>query len=162
MVFFDLIAIQETVMDKKHFDFWQDHSLHYLEMALRSDKREIIEKPDGYGKRIGECGDTVEIFLSIHNGCIRSVSFDTDGCMNTNACANTVAYLAEGKKPAEAWEITPEKVIDFLETLPPENTHCAELAVGALYLALSNYQELKQDPWKKLYQAKYTKCKIFL
>ena len=45
-------------------------------------------------------------------------------------------------------------VISSLETLPPQNTHCAELAVGALYLALANYQELKRHPWKKLYTGK--------
>ena len=66
--------------------------------------------------------------------------------MNTSACANTVAELAEGKKVKAAWEITPEDVIDYLETLPPQNTRCAELAVGALYLALANYREHQRRP----------------
>jgi nitrogen fixation NifU-like protein len=71
--------------------------------------------------------------------------------MNTNACANTVAELAEGRTVDDAWEITPDDVIAYLETLPPGNTHCAELAVGALYLALVNYKELIRQPWKKWY-----------
>jgi nitrogen fixation NifU-like protein len=141
-------------MELKKFDFWQGHSLHYLEMANRSDRRERVEHPDGYGKRTGECGDTVEMYLSIGNGHIRSVSYETNGCINTNACANTVTELAEGRKVEDAWEITAEDVISYLETLPPQNTHCAELAVGALYLALANYQELKRHPWKKLYPGK--------
>jgi hypothetical protein len=49
----------------------------------------------------------------------------------TNACCNTVARLVEGKSVENAWGITPENVIDYLETLTPENYHCAELAVGA-------------------------------
>jgi nitrogen fixation NifU-like protein len=53
-------------MKAMEFDFWQGYSLHYLEMAFRNDRREKIESPDGYGKRIGECGDTVEMFLSVH------------------------------------------------------------------------------------------------
>ena len=53
--------------NKNNFDFWQNHSLHYLEMAFRSDKRETIDHPDGYGKRTGQCGDTVEIFLTVRN-----------------------------------------------------------------------------------------------
>ena len=73
--------------------------------------------------------------------------------MNTNACANTVAQLVEGKKITTAWEITPEDVIDYLETLPPEQFHCAELAVGALYRALADYNALRQQPWKKLYRS---------
>jgi nitrogen fixation NifU-like protein len=65
-----------------------------------------------------------------------------------------VAHLSEGRELKAAWEIIPEDVIDFLETLPPGNTHCAELAVGTFYLALSNYWDLKQNPWKKAYQKK--------
>jgi nitrogen fixation protein NifU and related proteins len=141
-------------MEPKSFKMWQDHSVRYLEMAYRYDRCEKIERPDGYGKRTGDCGDTVEIYLSIGRGIIQSVSYQTDGCMNTNACANTVAELAERRKVEDAWEITPENVIAFLETLPPQNTHCAELAVGALYLALSNYQEHQRQPWKKLYSGK--------
>jgi len=141
-------------MEPKKFDFWQGHSLQYLEMAFRNDRRERVEHPDGYGKRTGECGDTVEMYLTMGNGCIRSVSYETTGCMNTNACANTVAELAEGRKVKDAWEITPDDVTAYLETLPPENTHCAELAVGAFYLALVNRQDLQRHPWKKLYQDK--------
>jgi len=127
------------------------YSPHYLEMATIMDKHRIIKDPDGYGKRTGECGDTVEMFLMVRKNRIHSVSFITDGCMNTHACANTVAFIAEGKTVTEAWEITSEKVIDFLETLPEEHMHCAELAVGAFYLALVNFQEFKHAPWKRLY-----------
>ena len=127
------------------------YSPRYLEMATQMDKRRIIKDPNGYGKRTGECGDTVEIFLIVQKNRIHSVSFITNGCINTHACANCVAFLSEGKSIAKAWEITPEKVINFLETLPEENTHCAELAMGAFYLALVNFQEFKHAPWKRLY-----------
>ena len=139
-------------METKKFDFWQDHSRNYLEMAFRTDRRERIEHPDGYGKRTGDCGDTVEMYLTVRNGRIESVCFEADGCLNTNACANAVAELAEGRKVEDAWEITSEDVVSFLETLPPEDTHCAELAVGVFYLALTNYQEMRRHPWKKIYQ----------
>ena len=141
-------------MEPKRFDFWQDHSAHYLEMAFRTDRREVIKNPDGYGKKTGDCGDTVEMYLTVSKDRIQSVSFETNGCLSTSACANTVAELAEGKQVEEAWLITPDDVVDYLETLPPQNTHCAELAVGAFYLALRNYQELKRDSWKKLYREK--------
>ena len=139
------------MVGNKEFDFWQDHSSKYLEMALSAEKRGILEQPDGYGKNTGECGDTVQMYLVVRNGIIRHATFDTNGCINTNACGNTVSHLVEGKKVAQAWEVTPENVIEYLETLPEENHHCAELAVGALYLALSNYQENKREPWRKLY-----------
>ena len=136
------------------FVFWQDHSMRYLEMAFRNDRRAVISNPDGYGKRTGDCTDTVEIYLTVRDGLIQSVSYETNGCMNTNACANTVAELIEGKDVETAWEITSEDVIDYLETLPSENNHCAELAVGALYQALINFQDNQRTPWKKLYPNK--------
>jgi nitrogen fixation NifU-like protein len=141
-------------MEPKEFDFWQDHSLRYLEMAFRNDRRAVIAHPDGYGKRTGDCADTVEIYLTVSNGRIQSVAYQTDGCMNTNACANSVAELTEGRDVENAWELNPEDVIDHLETLPAENFHCAELAVGALYRALRNYQDNQRTPWKKLYPRK--------
>ncbi len=137
--------------DKKKPDFWQDHSLKYLEMAYRHDKNERIENPDGYGRRTGQCGDTIEMFIVLRNDRILTVAYTTDGCMNTNACANTVALLVENKTVNQAWRITPEKVAEYLETLPAGHFHCAELAVGALYLALANISELRQAPWKRLY-----------
>lgn len=139
-------------MEEKPFNFLQEHSLKYLEMALRTDRLEKMENPDGHAKRTGDCGDTVELFLSVRENIIGDLSFLVNGCMNTTACCNTVAYLVEGKRVEDAWNITPEAVISFLETLPPNHVHCAELAVGALYLALSNYQELNRAPWKKMYK----------
>ena len=135
-------------------NFWRDHSDNYLKMAFQYDKRERLGNPDGYGKNSGECGDTVEMFLCIRRERIQSVSFNTNGCINTNACCNTVVQLVEGKAVEEAWGVTPESVIHYLQTLSPENYHCAELAVGALYLALSDYRENRKDPWKKLYKKK--------
>ena len=143
--------MNENKTNQQETKLYGELSTHYVEMATRMDKRQTIKNPDGYGKRTGECGDTVEIFLIVRKNSIHSVSFITDGCINTHACANCVAFLAEGKSIAEAWEITPEKVIDLLETLPEKNFHCAELAVGAFYLALVNFQEFKHAPWKRLY-----------
>jgi len=143
-------------MDKKkrskQFNFWRDHSLHYLEMAYRTDKIERIENCDGYGKRTGQCGDTIEFFLTVRDEIIGSASFVTDGCLNTIACANTVTHLIDKKSIGDAWEITPENVIDYLETLSSTDEHCAELAIGALYRALLNFQENKRIPWKRLYK----------
>ncbi len=138
-------------MKDEIIDSWDNHSSRYLEMAFSADKRGILEQPDGYGRNTGECGDTVDMYLVVRDGIIRHATFDTNGCINTNACANTVSYMVEGKKVAQAWKVKPEDVIAYLETLPKANYHCAELAVGSLYLALSNYQKNKQEPWRKLY-----------
>ncbi len=116
--------------------FFQHHSLNYIEMAMRTDRMERIQNPDGYSKKKGDCGDMVEFFLKGNREKIKSVSFMVQGCMNTVACSNTVAEFTQGKSSETAWDITPEQVIEFLETLPRDHYHCAELCVGAFYLAL--------------------------
>jgi len=138
--------------EKETTDFWQDHSIAYLEMAFRTDRRERLEKPDGYAKKTGSCGDTIEFFLTLEGDTIDALSYDIDGCLNTNACCNAIIQLVEGKSVEAAWETTPEKVAGFLQSLPEDHFHCAELAVGALYLALANARETFQSPWKKAYR----------
>jgi nitrogen fixation NifU-like protein len=138
-------------MDETPFDFWQDHSSEFLAMAFSTDHREILSNPDGRGKKTGDCHDTVEMFVVVRNEKIASVSFDLDGCLHTHACANTVAHLATGKRVEAAWEITPEAVADYLKTLPADHFHCAELAVGAFYLALADYQHMARSAWKRGY-----------
>ena len=139
-------------MADENFDFWQDHSIKYLEMALKSDRMEPLENPDGEGRHTGECGDTVAMFLKLLGTTIEQVAFQVQGCMNTVASANAVAELIEGKPIEDAWELTPEQVIDFLETLPKAHHHCAELAVGALYRALADARDKQREPWKKMYR----------
>lgn len=133
-------------------NFWQDHSLKFLEMSMRTDHHESVDQPDGYGKKTGDCSDTLEIFLKIHQERIQRVSYRLDGCIHTNACANTVVEMAAGRTIDEAWEITPEAVAAYLETLPGDHFHCAELAVGALYLALADVRHLQKNPWQKAYR----------
>lgn len=140
-------------MEEKHADFRQHHSRQFLKMALGSDRHAKIENPDGYGKHARGCGDTVEFFLSVRSRHIRTISIATQGCLNTNACANALAHMAEGKTIEDAWQLTPEDVVAFLETLPEAEIHCAELAVGAFYRALANYCEMQRSPWKKPYCA---------
>ena len=138
-------------IEKQEFNFWQDHSLHFLEMAFDTERREVLENPDGYGKRTGDCGDTVEFFLHLDGDRIQSIAYDINGCLNTNACCNAVIELVEGRPVDTAWEVTPEQVSGLLESLPADHFQCAELVVGTLYLALSNARENRRTPWKKLY-----------
>lgn len=125
--------------------FWDRHSLAFLEMAYSTDHIERIEKPDGYGTRTGVCGDSVEFFIMVDQGVLTRIAFDVDGCIHTTACCNTVIRLAEGLTPEKAWEISPEAVAAFLKTLPEDHYHCAELAVGGFYLALTDIQARKDN-----------------
>ncbi len=126
----------------KELDFWNDHSLEFLEMAMKRDCQERIENPDGYGKREGECGDIVEFFIMVKDNILQSISYDIQGCLNTHACANTIIKFAENKTMEQAWEIKYEDIIKYLKTLPEQEHHCAELSVGAFYLALKTSSQI--------------------
>lgn len=121
--------------------FYDRHSETYLKMAFSSERAEYVENPDGYGCKTGECGDTITFFLTVKGNILEYVSYEVNGCINTNACAAALSKLTEGKTLEEAWNITPETVADYLETLPEDEIHCSELAVGAFYLALSNAEK---------------------
>ncbi len=62
--------------------------------------------------------------------------------------AEEKAKMIEGKTIEEAWNISPGDVVDYLEPLPEDESYCAELAVGAFYLALSDSEVTKKTPWK--------------
>ena len=124
---------------KKTFDFWQDHSEQFLLMANLYERTGAMENPDGVGKKTGACGDTVTIYLAVKGGLVERLTFELQGCINTNACANALAVLVEGKPVEDCWNLTPTEVINFLQTLPEDHHHCAELVVGTLYLALADW-----------------------
>lgn len=132
----------------------EGYSEKFVHMASNGERYGILEKPDGYGTKTGDCGDTVEFYLSVRGGVIRMVTFQISGCLNTFACANTVSYLVEGRTVADSWEVTPQNVIDFLESLPEDHIHCAELVVGTFYLALNDFNKKQREPWLKDYQNK--------
>ena len=130
---------------------FDEHSPHFQEMISRIERYGIIEKPDGYGKRTSACGDIIEFFLSVRSGRLQMITFKVGGCANTVACGNTVSLLMEGQSLTDAWQLTPEKVISYLETLSPDQYHCAELAVGAFYNALADCNRQQKESWKKPY-----------
>lgn len=130
---------------------WPTHSIKFLESAFRSDRHEKRSHADGRGKKMTDCGDSIEFFLIINDNRIASITYTHTGCLNTNACANAVIDLLDGKNLEDAWELNPEDVADYLESLPEAHFHCAELATGALYLALADARDKQKSPWKKLY-----------
>ena len=80
-----------------------------------------------------------------HNNCLGSISLDFDGCVYTAACCNSVVRLGLGHSVDNVWNITPDMIIEYLQTLPEDHHHCAELCVGAFYLALTDYQNKQAE-----------------
>ncbi len=121
------------------FNFWQDHSERFLLMAYLYERQKVMEHPSCMASKTGTCGDSITIYLAINQKIITDFSYELQGCIHTNACCNALAEMSKGKTIDQCWEITPDTIISFLETLPKDHFHCAELAVGTFYLALSRY-----------------------
>ncbi len=124
----------------KAFDFWNDHSLEFLEMAMKRDYQERVQSCDGYGRKTRECGDTIEFFLNGNKGILDAVSYDLKGCLFSHACANTIIFLTLHQSIEQAKRISAEDIIRFLKTLPKEEDHCAIHALDAFRMALENLE----------------------
>ena len=154
-------------MDHSKDNILQSHTIKFLEAALRSDRRQAMRQADGHGRKTGDCGDTVEFFLSLQDDRIAAITYEINGCIlmdfgiakvlhgstqltRSGTSIGTPEYMAP-EQLRGSWK-SPEEVADYLESLPPDHFHCAELAVGAIYLALADAGEKRRSPWKKLYR----------
>lgn len=124
----------------KPFDFWNDHSVQFLEMAFKREYQERVESCDGFGEKARSCGDTIRFYLKVEQDRISALSYDVAGCLFSHACANTLIHLASGKVVAQAKKIKDRDIADFLKTLPEAEFHCAQLAVAAFQAAVEDYE----------------------
>lgn len=125
-------------------DFWNDHSLTFLEMALKREYQERVENSDGFGEKRRSCGDTIRFYLMMEQGHISAISYDIKGCLYSHACANALIHLVRGKSLDEARTIDASHIIEYLETLPKEEHHCAEHAKAAFEAAMCNYESARR------------------
>ncbi len=136
-------------------DYEKDDTLSQerLQHFSNSDYLGHISAPDGYAYLQGDCGDSMEVFLTIKDKHIKKARFDTLGCGFTVACGNMTMKMAEGKRIPEAMKITSRQIIKALgKILPPAHYHCAEMAEETLKNALRDHLVHGKDSWKKLYR----------
>ncbi|HPC04933.1 MAG TPA: iron-sulfur cluster assembly scaffold protein [Syntrophales bacterium] len=99
----------------------------------------LLDRPDGYGKIAGSCGDTVEMFLRVRNGKVEEARFMTDGCFFTIAACDTAVSMAVGATLADCLKINQDAILKHLEKMPEDHVHCAHLAARAFHKALRDY-----------------------
>ena len=99
-----------------------------------------LEKFDCYTYMSGICGDTIGIYVGLDGERIERIGFVTNGCGPTIACSSAITCIAKGLNVQEAMKLTGKDLIGYLEGLPVENTHCADLAANTLRGALSKLE----------------------
>ncbi len=115
-------------MDRELFD-------HFL----RDDTRRGPAPDDAFTGAAGgaACGDLSRLSLTIADGRLASVTFDTEGCGATRAATAAVAEAIEGATVLEAASLSIDDAEDLLGGLVPSKRHAAQLATDALHRALS-------------------------
>jgi tRNA-specific 2-thiouridylase len=115
-------------MDRELFD-------HFL----RDDTRRGRAPDDAFTGAAGgaACGDLSRLSLTVADGRIATVTFDTEGCGATRAATAAVAETVEGAPVLEAAKLSIDDAEDLLGGLAPAKRHAAQLATDALHRALS-------------------------
>ena len=141
-------------MQKKYDDEEALLAQRLRELLANSPFLGDIPQPDGYAYMRADCGDSMEVFLSMKDQFIEKARFDTVGCGFTIACGNKAMEFAEGKHLSKAQQISPEDIITSLgNLLPDSHYHCAELATLTLKDAIRDYLVRGKEAWKKLYRS---------
>ena len=100
-----------------------------------------IEDYSGLGK-VGNasCGDIMQITLKIENDVIVDAKFKTFGCAAAIATSSTATQMVIGMTVDEALKLTNKAVVEKLEGLPPQKSHCSVLAEEAIKAAIEDYR----------------------
>ena len=138
--------LEETIKElQKKIEY--DEEKTYSKVVIREYRNPtnfgILKHPDADGSIKGPCGDTMKITLKIVNDKIQNARFWTDGCGGSLACGNMLTKMIKGKTPHEALEISQKDLINNLDGLPKEHSHCAKLSVITLHKALENQVQRK-------------------
>jgi nitrogen fixation NifU-like protein len=98
-----------------------------------------MDNPSGKGNAVGQCGDSVEVFLQITGGLIADIRVAPRGCLYTLVCASAMSELVKGSSLDDALYLEPDEVAAALGGLPEAHMHCARLAVNTLGEAIADY-----------------------
>ena len=117
------------------------HDMHRDETGelFKPDNMARMNDHDGSADIKGLCGDTMEMYLVIHENLVENATFFTDGCTASRLCGSTAARLAKGRSLKEVLRVSPTDIIDSWGEIPGGNVHCAILAVMTLHKALADY-----------------------
>ncbi len=101
-----------------------------------------IENPDAKVK-VGDpnCGDYIELFLTVKEDRIADLKYLVFGCIGAISTSSALSVMVMGKHLDEALEITDDDVVAYLGGIPEKKKHCSLLGVRGLQAAVEQYRE---------------------
>ncbi len=131
----------------------QNNVTNIQEMLLDSGYSEkavsyFLEKPnmgslpeaDQVSEMTGPCGDTMKVYLKLHEGRIEDAKFQVLGCPGAVASAMALADLVRGESLENALRIKDRDIFRCLVEIPDEKQDCIRLAVKTLEKAIHDYE----------------------
>ena len=97
-----------------------------------------LEDADGVGRAEDRATDNlIQIYVKVAGGRVIAARFRTFGCSACVAASSAATELLQDQTVAEASSLDAAAILEALGGLPPDKTHCAELAARALREALA-------------------------
>jgi len=81
--------------------------------------------------RVPMGGPFIRLRFWLYEGRIVAARYKTYGCPAAIACSEVLCELIEGKRLEEIGELTSEDIIELLEGMPADKSHCPKLAATA-------------------------------
>lgn len=97
----------------------------------------------GQATEVGQCGDSVDVFIKVKGDTIADIKALPHGCLYTVVCASALGDLAQGLSLEQALQLEPEDIERELGGLPEDHKHCARLAVNTLGEAIADHYRRK-------------------
>ncbi len=110
-----------------------------FEHYLADETRRGPAPDDAYTGAAGgaACGDLARLSLTLDQGRVESVAFDSEGCAATRAMTAALAEAIENEPVLTAARLSIDDAEQLLGGLDPAKRHAAQLATDALHRALS-------------------------
>ena len=126
--------IQEMLLDS-------GYSKKAISYYLEKPNMGSLPEADQVTEMTGPCGDTMKVYLKLHQGCIEDAKFQVLGCPGAVASAMALADLIKGENLEKALLIKDRDIFRRLVKIPDEKQDCIRLAVKTLEKAIHDYEE---------------------
>lgn len=115
----------------------------YSEKAITYfiDKKNMGSLPDAdqVAELTGPCGDTMKIYLKIHDKKIEDAKIQVLGCPGAVASAMAAMDWIRGKTLNEVQGLKDREIFRMLEDIPDQKQHCIRLTNKTIQKALEEY-----------------------
>ena len=127
-------GIQEMLLDSGYSEKAVSYYIEKPNMGSLSEADQVSELT-------GPCGDTMKVYLKLHEGLIEDAKFQVLGCPGAVASAMALVDLVKGQSLENALLLKDRDIFRCLVEIPDQKQHCIRLAVKTLEKAIHEYEE---------------------